>query len=179
MKAKEVSELLQRFYDGTSTPDEEKRLMVFFQQETVPDEWIPDREYFLAMQDIQDEPVAVPSDIRQKILETLEPAQARSTVRTLRPAKLYSAISVAAGILILASALFFLNRKPDLGSYSDPEMAYAETKEALEMVGRYFGKGTEHLPSLKKIETPQKSLEHLKSFEQGLDQTRGLILVEQ
>jgi hypothetical protein len=188
MDQMKIKTLLQKYYDGTSTLDEEDALVEYFLDNEVPDEFAKDREQVLGFANVRDEAIPVPLDLDQQILKKLEPFQNETKVRSLPSRTLYTAISVAASILIIASALFFMNRQPDFGSYEDPELAYAETREALEMVSKYFAKGTGHmtnlskmedamkpLNTLEKVETPRKSLNYLKSFDQGIKKTYGLI----
>lgn len=175
MEHKEIKILLQKFYDGTASEKEEDRLITYFADNEVDEELWSDRDLLLGFRQIRETDISVPADLQKNLKNALDPLQRNDKVRTLSSAKVYSIISVAASILIIASVFTFMNKTPDLGTYEDPKVAYAETKEALELVSKYFGKGTEHIDNLSKIEEPRKNLEYLKTFDEGIERTKGLI----
>lgn len=192
METKRTQILLQKYYDGISTPEEELDLLEYFSENEVPEEWKSAKEQLLGFQDIRDEEISIPEDLQQSIIKNLEPLQIDKKVKRLNTRPIYSVISVAASIVLIASALLFMNRQPDLGSFDDPDIAYAETKEALDMVSKYFNQGTEKLTNLgkmeeavkplvnlKKVDDTRRTLGYLNSFEQGIKATRGIIKTDE
>lgn len=192
METKRTQILLQKYYDGISTPEEELDLLKYFSENEVPEEWKSAKEQLLGFHDIRDEEISIPEDLQQSIIKNLEPLQIDKKVKRLNTRPIYSVISVAASIVLIASALLFMNRQPDLGSFDDPDIAYAETKEALDMVSKYFNQGTEKLTNLgkmeeavkplvnlKKVDDTRRTLGYLNSFEQGIKATRGIIKTDE
>lgn len=192
METKRTQILLQKYYDGISTPEEELDLLEYFSENEVPEEWKSAKEQLLGFHDIRDEEISIPEDLQQSIIKNLEPLQIDKKVKRLNTRPIYSVISVAASIVLIASALLFMNRQPDLGSFDDPDIAYAETKEALNMVSKYFNQGTEKLTNLgkmeeavkplvnlKKVDDTRRTLGYLNSFEQGIKATRGIIKTDE
>ena len=183
-----IKTLLQKYYDGSTSLEEEDLLIEYFLDNDVPQEFAADKEQILGMSVVRDTEISIPTDLENNILESLKSVQEVNKVRSLRSRPIYMAMSVAASVLIIVSAVMFINRQPDLGSFDDPDLAYVETREALDMMSKYFAKGTTHLSdlnimeeavkplnSLNKVETPRKSIQYLKAFDQGISKAQGLI----
>lgn len=188
MEKMRIQLLLQKYYDGSTSRQDELDLIEYFSVNEAPKEWKWAKEQLLGLQDISKEDIPVPENLQQSILHRLESVQNKSTSRKLNTRPLYSAISVAASVVMIISALIFLNHQPDLGSIEDTELAYAETKEALDLVSKYFNQGTEHLHNLNKIEEAvkpldnlqrvddtRKALGYLKSLNEGVETVKGVL----
>jgi len=186
MDRKKVIGLLQKYYDGMSSPEEEKKLLMYFREDDVPEEFNADRLHFLALADMQNEEIEVPDELETNILARLAVEQKQT--RRINKRFLYSVSSIAAGLAIIMSTYLFLNRQPDLGTYDDPQVAYAETKEALNMVSKYFNQGTnqlselgrmnqaiEPLEKLGKVNEASSDLKYLGKFQEGIGRTRGIL----
>lgn len=61
----QVKSLLSRFYEGQTTPDEERLLADFFRREDVPEELQEDKQLFLMLAQISDQ--EMPADIAEEI----------------------------------------------------------------------------------------------------------------
>lgn len=186
MERNQITGLLQKYYDGMSSPEEEKMLMDYFLRSNVPEDLDVEQKHFEALAAMQDEKIEVPADLESNILVRL--AVEQRPTRRLNTRLLYTITSVAAGLALIVSTFIFLNRQPDLGTYDDPQVAYAETKEALGMVSRLFNQGTEKLAGLGEMDKAMKPLEQLgkvdkvtenlkflEKLDEGMKQTRGII----
>ena len=185
MERNQITGLLQKYYERLSSQDEEKKIMDYFLGGDVPDDLEMDRKHFLALADMQNEDIEVPSDLESNILNRL--AAEQKPVRRLNTRMLYTITSVAAGLALVVSTFMFINRQPNLGTYDDPQIAYAETKEALEMVSQIFNQGTDQLSNLSemdraiqplnqlgKVGKVSENLKYLEKFDEGMDKTRGI-----
>lgn len=186
MERNQITGLLQKYYKGMSSQDEEKKIMNYFSGGDVPDDLEIDRKHFLALADMQNEDIEVPSDLESNILKLL--AAEQKPVRRLNSRMLYTLTSVAAGLALIVSTLMFINRQPDLGTFDDPQIAYAETKEALEMVSQLFKQGTDKLSGLEemdramqplnqlgRVDMVSENLKYLEKFNEGIDKARGIL----
>ena len=72
--------MLERFYGGETSLEEEKMLRDYFASNKVPEELIPDKDLFQSFEDGADS-VEVPSDLNQKILSSIDQAERRETAR--------------------------------------------------------------------------------------------------
>ena len=152
-KLKRIRLLLDRFYEGKTSLDEEQELQEFFDHEKVPGDLSVDQEMFRSIL-IACEPIEVPANLNEKIIAGLkdeEKAETRS-----RRINLYSFSALAAGLLIIFSVyLGFLreDHKKAMTQYAieDPEMAYIEAKKALEYVSFKWNDATAELNSLQQV----------------------------
>ena len=188
MEQKKIEVLLQKYYDAVLTPEEEDVLIRYFETRDIPDKWLVDKDQILGMRDMNDMDIPVPEDLEVSILNKLSEIQSKTSVKPAITRSLYTWISVAASIIIIVSALVFLNKKPDMGTFSDPEIAFAETKEALDLVSKYFNQGTqelkvlsrvekafEPLSNLEKIDQTKKNLQYLGRLDNNVDKMRELL----
>lgn len=186
MERNQIATLLQKYYDGMSSQEEENKLLEFFTREELPEEFDIDRKHFMALADMQNEEIEVPADLEANILARL--AVEQKPVRLLNSRVLYTITSVAAGLALIVSTFLYINRQPNLGTYDDPQVAYAETREALEMVSQIFNQGTEKLSglgemdramqplaTLNKVDKVSDNLKYLGKFDDGMEKTKDLL----
>lgn len=186
MERNQIKTLLQKYYNAVSTREEENMLKEYFQGKDLPDEMKLEQLHFLAMADMRNEEIEVPADLESKILARLSVEQAKR--KWLNNRTLITLTSIAAGLALVLSTFVFLNSRKDLGTYDDPQIAYAQSKDALDMVSRYFNQGTsglanlremdrsmEPLNNLERVEDVSNNLKYLGKFNEGVKKTRGLI----
>ena len=65
MNIEQIKSLLARFYEGQTTPEEERLLADFFRREDVPEELQEDKQLFLMLAQISDQ--EIPTDIAEEI----------------------------------------------------------------------------------------------------------------
>lgn len=65
MTIEQIKSLLSRFYEGQTTPEEERLLADFFHREDVPEELQEDKQLFLMLVQISDQ--EMPTDIAEEI----------------------------------------------------------------------------------------------------------------
>jgi hypothetical protein len=165
---KRIRKMLERFYQGETTLEEEKWLKDYFSSTSVPEELLPDRELFRTLGTSGDS-IVVPHDLNRKILERID-REERKELRTRR-ISIFSLSGLAAGLLVMIAVyLFFLRTgRPALlashqltDTYENPMEAYEEAKRTLAFVSEKLNYGTselKHVQQLSKTTTdPLKSL---------------------
>lgn len=65
MTIEQIKSLLARFYEGQTTPEEERLLAAYFHREDVPEELQEDKQLFLMLTQISDQ--EMPTDIAEEI----------------------------------------------------------------------------------------------------------------
>ncbi|HZV46857.1 MAG TPA: hypothetical protein VFG06_05875 [Thermodesulfovibrionales bacterium] len=176
MKPEEIKKLLERYYNAESTEEEELILARYFREEDIPAYLLDDKEIFGYYSDSADIPEPS-SDFKEKIIIALD--ESEQAYRPVTRRKLYISLAgIAAGLLILTGSYFFFlyhTEPPD--TFSDPEIAYAETMKILYDVSARLNRGTQALEPIGKMqEVTDKSLktinkptiiieEKLKSFD--------------
>ena len=65
MTIEQIKSLLARFYEGQTTPDEERLLAAYFRREDVPEDLQEDKQLFLLLAQTSDQ--EMPQDIAEEI----------------------------------------------------------------------------------------------------------------
>jgi hypothetical protein len=169
MNEEEIKGLIEKYYNGESTDPEEALLRDYFNQDDIPAGYEAEKAIFRYFS----EPVSVPepsSDFENRIQAGVD--EAAGTSRQLRARRyILPFISAAASLLILLGSYFFLIRRSEsLGTYKDPDIAYAETMKILMEVSYKLNQGTSALKPVGKINTMTvKSLETFSKSQQMIE----------
>ena len=169
----EIRKILDRFYQGETTLEEERMLEEYFSSTTVPQELIPDKDLFQSIGAGNDS-VVVPTDLNQKIIDAIGHVESKAT-RTRR-ISLFSLSGLAAGLLIMIAVYLFFIRtdKPELlasnqmiDTFQDPMDAYEEAKRALAFVSSKLNNGTNELEHVKQVRKTAEPLISLSKINKG------------
>lgn len=184
----EIRKLLDRFYLGETTLEEEKILQEYFSSGSIPEELLPDRDLFRTLGDAGDS-VSVPVGLNQKILDVID-QQEKRVIRTRR-ISVFSLSGLAAGLLVVI-ALYVGYFKADstarlahqmTDTYEDPRDAYEEARRTLAYVSAKLNTGTselEHVVNASKTTSdPLKSLSKINKGSKELSLLGQLQRVEQ
>jgi len=160
----EIKKLLEKYYDGNTTLEEEKFLADFFIRENIPDEFRADREVFLTFSESSNTEVLDESfdgEVMDLIRERVINNPGKKQV-------LYYVSAIAAGFTLLFGTYFLLieERIPfgnkttfEMVAVQDPAIALEETRKALYMISEVFNKGTAELSSISKFSEGTSHLE--------------------
>lgn len=144
MTENRLKEILDKYYEGESSPEEELELKKYFSGNDVLKGYEAEREIFRQYSVIETMPVPS-AGFEMRILNAIDNLESTKLKRNLR--KRYITIfSAAATILIMAATLFFLNReRKPADTFSDPTIAYTETMRILNDISVKLNIGTEAL----------------------------------
>ncbi len=134
-----IKELLERYWNCETTLEEEHELRSYFNTETVPDE-LKDTaalfRYFESQKKIELKKVVVHPTMKT-----------RSADNGKMVKMFFTSAKIAAGVLVLVAATYLVRQEvrksyPEevVDTYSDPQLAFEETKKALMMISKTFGK---------------------------------------
>ena len=151
MNIEQIKSLLARFYEGQTTPEEERLLADFFRREDVPEDLQQDKQLFLMLAQISDK--KMPADIADEIatfvnnLGQTEKKPILSEVkhhkgiiyRLKTPPKMWYRVAATVAILFaIGGGVFFHQRTyttdPFRDTCSTPEEAAAELHKANAMI---------------------------------------------
>ena len=106
----EIKRLLDAYYEGNTSIEQEKLLCDFFATATdIPAELEPDRELFVTLQAATETDIEIPSDLEQRLISHIDKLEAKENDSRKKWIKPFAAISAAASIIILfAIALRFI-----------------------------------------------------------------------
>jgi hypothetical protein len=159
MNAEELNRLIEKYYNGESTEEEEKTLREYFKENNIPEGYEAEKEifgYYRAAREVPE-----PSfDFEARILAGIDASGRKRGSQKIRKYVL-PLLSAAAGLLILAgSYFFFVHRNEPVDTFTDTEIAYAETMKILMDVSSHLNQGAQALEPVSRInEITTKSFE--------------------
>ena len=133
-----IEALLDRYYDAQTSEAEEQRLKDFFLHEEVPVHLQAEKEMFLQLQ-----ASGVPEGLEERLSQSIDRWGKKH--RTLR---LQWIGSIAASLLLLFGAGWYLQEPPRKDTCATPEEAYAEAQRALVMFSTALNKGMKQMDAL-------------------------------
>lgn len=161
MNTKELNRLLEKYYKGESTEEEEEKLRMFFSGGNIPEGYEAEKDIF----SYYNEAITVPEpsyDFEARIIEGIDKSEESRRKVTIRR-YLIPSLSAAAGILLLAgSYFFFIHRTEPRDTFTDPAIAYAETMKILMNVSSQLNRGAMALEPVGRMnEMTTKSFESI------------------
>ena len=173
MDLKEIKALLEKYYNGETSLEEEKILKEYFSKDRVDPELIADKDIFMYQIQEDDQLQDIP-DISDQIWYKLNKTDSYKVKNNNKIAYLFLRIAASA---ILLFGLYFVvkdqvfsskNNMVITDTYNDPEEAYKQAKETLLYVSAMLNTGTNHLEPIQKINEGTQKLYTLSSFNNGL-----------
>jgi len=176
-----VRKILDRFYQGETSLEDEQWLQEYFSSTAVPEELLPDKELFKAFEGTK-ESIFVPRDLNSKILKTIDREEHRQLKS--RRINLYSLSGLAAGLLALIAVYVFFLRTDEpaqltgnqvTDTYEDPMDAYLEAKRTLAYVSGKLNTGTSEIRHMQQVsKTTANPIRSLSKINKG---SRELVLL--
>ena len=133
-----IEALLERYYDAQTSEAEEQRLKDFFLHEEVPAHLQAEKEMFLQLQATD-----VPEGLEERLSQSIDRWGKKH--RTLR---LQWIGSIAASLLLLFGAGWYLQEPPRKDTCATPEEAYIEAQKALVLFSTALNKGMKQMDVL-------------------------------
>ncbi len=135
----ELKQLLNLYYSGLTTPDDEKRLVKMFESiDELPEELAADRDIVIAL---AGEEVEIPKEAPVIIGMLVDKLESRDK-RYAAGRRFIAFTGVAASLAIVVSLVLFIvrNGTPNPYEITDPQTAFNETERALLMVSEGLNK---------------------------------------
>ncbi len=144
MDSRRIDELLARYWECETTLDEERELHEYFAGERVSYEHQQTAALFRYFRENKKKSVDDAS-FDKEVVSRLVVKKPGKVVHLVR-----NSMRIAAGIVVLFVAVYFIRtevRKTTpqeiVDTYDDPQLAFEETKKALMMISKGFGKAEE------------------------------------
>jgi len=153
-----LKKLLEKYYAGSSTADEELKILELLRRRDLPVEFYDDRNLMEGLHGNNDIPEPS-ADMETRIMTAIDESEKEKRIISGKR-RLYSIVSVAATILIILSFWFILVDKGGIkDTFSDPQLAYNETAEVLYRVSANLNKGINPMEELTLIGDTKSKLE--------------------
>lgn len=178
MNIEQIKPLLSRFYEGQTTPEEERLLAAYLRREDVPEELQEDKQLFLMLAQISDQ--EMPADIAEEITAFVnnlgqtekkpvlpEVKQRKGIIYRLKtPPKMFYRVAATVAILLaIGGGVLFHQRTyttdPFRDTCSTPEEAAAQIQRANNMIAKASGQC---------FETASKALQQTENAKQIINQ---------
>ena len=134
--------LIKKFYEGTSTQEEENLLTEYFlNEENVDERWKKEQQLFRLLHDGQ---INVPENVSKRLEESIMQMGASPKSMPLRR-KWYYWISGAAAVALLCIGFYFTTREPSpqkmADTFDNPEEAALMAEQTLVYMSTQLNKG--------------------------------------
>jgi hypothetical protein len=172
MNTSEIEVLLEKFYEGNSSLQEEKILRDFFRKQDVPAHLKPHQPLFAFYGAEQQRTISDPGfDQKLKFLILEESGEAPVVQMHPNRRRLVFATSIAASFLLVVGLFFTLrhdvnNRSLQQTDKQDAALAYANASEALMMVSGNLNNGLKQMEKLQVVEKAFKDFTLFHKFYQ-------------
>jgi hypothetical protein len=140
MDSDKIKDLLERYWNCETTLEEEQWLRDFFNSNEVPQSLQQEAQLFQYLKQQQNVKLN-DLNFEQKLKQKLQPKEGK--VRSL----LMTGMKLAAGISVVVASFWLVRQElnkeqPEevVDTYNDPQKAFEETKRALQLISKNFGK---------------------------------------
>lgn len=150
MNEEELNRLLEKYYSGESTEEEERTVREYFNGENILKGYEAEKEIFFYYKATREIPE--PSQgFEARILAGIDMTDTKQGSLKIRR-YLIPILSAAASIIILVGTYFYFDRRIESqDTYTDPKIAYAETLKILMDVSSKMNHATLTLEPVSKI----------------------------
>jgi hypothetical protein len=174
MNSKEIEALLERFYEGSTTPAEEQQLRDFFTRDEVPPHLAIHAGLFHFYEEAKEEELVDPR-FENRFLEAI--GETPSLPLYSRRKQFFFLSGIAAAVILLAGLVYtfrtdglLLHKK----NSADVEIAYQQAKGALALLSVNLNSGIDQAGKLGYFQKGLDDMQELKSFQKGIDQMNKL-----
>lgn len=161
MDSKRIENLLEKYWSCETSLEEEQHLRDYFHGEEIPVQWKETSELFRYFQHQKKDRLTGPA-FDEEVLRK---------VRVIRPAAkgvrmVYNYGRIAAGLLVVVAATYFVRQEirksypPDVAdTFTDPKLAFEETKRALLMISKGFGKAQKETKKINMFNEAERKIQ--------------------
>jgi hypothetical protein len=150
MKEERLKILLKKYYNGETSEAEEAELKEYFSGDRIIEGYDAEKEIFRHYS--RSEIIPVPTEgFRERILKTVDDLEKSQGNIFARKRYIYIMSSAAAILILIGSYFIFFSQRGLQDTFTDPQIAYAETMKILNEVSVKFNKGTQALEPLNRM----------------------------
>lgn len=165
MEINKIKKLLQRYFDGVSSADEEKILSDYFQSDKIDEELSEYRIFFTGIAELSGQ--SHKSDIEEEIMDFIleHESQEKSRYRWLWQ----TVTGIAASILIVLGGilLYEQQKQPFDDTFKNPDEAYVYAEKTLQYVAGKYVSGFAQLTKVEKYNDGIHQLDRMVKLDQA------------
>jgi len=152
MNTQEIFSLLEKYYEGRCSDEEELILRKYFREADVPPELETEKQMF----GYYDSSLSVPepaAGFEDRIIRSIDMSESKKGAHSTRR-YLFAAMSTAAAIILLIGSWFFFIRGTEpADTFRDPALAYNETVRILYNVSARLNTGMNAMEPVRKAQS--------------------------
>jgi hypothetical protein len=161
MDSKHIEQLLEKYWSCETSLEEEQQLREYFSGENLPPQWRETSELFRYFEHQKKGQVKYPA-FDEDVMKKIRSDQPRGKMVRL----MYNVARIAAGLLVVVVATFLVRQeirksypKEVADTYSDPKLAFEETKKALMMISKGFGRAQKETRKINMFNEAERKIE--------------------
>jgi hypothetical protein len=170
MDLKEIKKLLDKFYEGETSLEEENLLKNFFKSSSIPEYMAADKEFFVQM-DTEQNKIPENNNLLDHLHKTIN-LQVKREKYGHRLNLFYKISSIAAGLAIFVLTYMVIIHKDQKqlknDTYKDPKLAYEQVKRTLVYLSQNLNHGTQPLENVNKLNQGMLEFSSFSSFSSGI-----------
>lgn len=171
MDSNKVEALLNKYWNCDTSLEEEQQLRDYFKQGNIPEQ-LKEAASLFRYFELQKKKSLNDVSFDSQVL-----AKARPAGKGIMMKVVYNAMRIAAGLLVVVMAVWFIRdrvRSTDtetaatevVDTYDDPKIALEETKKALLMISKSFGRAKEETKKINILNDAQEEIKKVKKENQ-------------
>ncbi|MCF8236113.1 MAG: hypothetical protein K9G67_15945 [Bacteroidales bacterium] len=168
MNSQEIEKILERYFNGETSRDEELALNAFFSKKDVPAHLKSLKPMFNYLDEASQE--ELDEDFDERFFSNISKKE-NTKKRSVCKLYLYVSTGVAASILVILGLFYqfdvFSSKMED--TFSDPAVAYNEARKALLFVSYKFNSGLEPAKQLASFDNTMKKINKVSGFGEGVE----------
>ena len=175
MSFQTIEKLLQKYFEGETSLQEEDQLKSFFLKDDVPPHLMSLKQLFITYTR-EKEINVLDEQFDEDLMSRIESDKVIS-IRRKQKSRIYMISSIAASIiLIIAFSLYFNTATKSIeDSFNDPQIAYNEAKKVMLFISEKLNKGVQPVSeATSKVEKGVQNLKSVEKFNAGMKETGKL-----
>ncbi len=158
--------LINRYFEGLTSIEEEKRLKEYFSGDVSPEYFALKKQFDLIR--LSKNQIYESSRLESSILSAIDALEHENQPAPKIKRLTISYIAAASIALIIALSIFWPGRQKNQDTFTDPKLAYIETQNALLLISNKMNKGITPLSNIQKINTGTDQLKNLKKMDESM-----------
>jgi len=175
--SREIGQLLEKYWNCETSLEDEQLLRNYFNGPDVAEQMKDAAELFRFFE----------AERKRSLEEEFDSSVMRVVKKTERKAKVVSMVRwvqvarIAAGVLVMVAATYFVRNEliksnpAEIDTFSDPKQALEETKKALMMISKSFGKAKEGAGKINMFNEAEEKISGKEKDEKKSDQDKANI----
>jgi hypothetical protein len=159
MDSNKIEELLNKYWNCETSLEEEQQLKEYFKYVQVPEQ-LKETAALFQYFDVSKKKSLDDAAFEGQVLKKVHAPKSK-VVKLI-----YNAMRIAAGIAVLVTAVWFVRAElrhdnpptAVVDTYDDPKLAFEETKKALMMISKSFGKAEEQARKINMFNEAQEEI---------------------